>query len=333
LLAWLWALSIFLGCACSNGTEGPSRTLTLGAFSTPREVYRRAVIPAFQRHWYAQTGETVRVRESYQGSGALARAVLGGFEADVVALSLETDMEKLVRAGLITHDWRARPHGGMVTRSVVALAVRRGNPHGIRSWHDLRRAGLDVLTPDVRTSGGAMWNVAALYGSALREGAASDAQSFLTAVLRNVSVMDRGTREMMITFERGIGDVAITYENEVLVGRQNGQSYEAVIPPSTLLIENPIAVVDANATRHGTLDLARAFVAFVVSPEAQRAFAAHGFRPVDETVAHAVSDRYPTPARLFTVRDLGGWSTLQQVLFAPGATYDRALAVARRGHR
>lgn len=334
LLALLAALLVLAGCGRKGGAGGRARTLTLGAYTTPREAYGRAVLPAFRRHWRARTGEDVTIRESYLASGAQARAIVGGFEADVAALSLEGDVEKIARAGLITHDWKAGTHGGMVTRSVVAIAVRQGNPRGIRTWDDLRRPGLDVLTPDVRTSGGAMWNIAALYGAALRGGTsaargdAAGALALLAGVLRNVSIMDRGAREMMITFERGVGDAAVTYENEVLVGRKNGQTYEAVVPPATLLIENPIAVVDANARRHGNLELAQAFVEFVRSPEAQRAFAEYGLRPVDDAVAREVSARYPTPAQQFTIRDLGGWPEVQRTLFAPGAAYDRAVAAA-----
>lgn len=329
------AALVLLAAGCGKkGASGRSRTLTLGAYTTPREAYGRAILPAFRRHWRARTGEDVTFRESYQGSGAQARAIVGGFEADVAALSLEADVEKIAQAGLITHDWKAGPAGGMVTRSVVVIAVRQGNPRGIRGWDDLRRPGLNVLTPDVRTSGGAMWNIAALYGAALRGGTAvprgdeAGARALLADVLRNVSIMDRGAREAMITFERGVGDAAITYENEVLVGRQNGQTYEAVTPRATILIENPVAVVDAYAARHHTLDLARAFVDFVRSAEAQRAFADYGLRPVDDAVAREVAARYPAPAEQFTVRDLGGWPAVQRTLFAPGAAYDRAVGPA-----
>ena len=334
-LALLALVALCLAAGCKKkGPSGRSRTLTLGAYTTPREAYGRAILPAFQRHWRERTGETVTFRESYQGSGAQSRAIVGGFEADVAALSLEADVDKIAQAGLITHDWKAGASGGMVTRSVVVIAVRQGNPRGIHNWDDLRRPGLAVLTPDVRTSGGAMWNIAALYGAALRGGTAvargdaAGAQGLLADVLRNVSIMDRGAREAMITFERGVGDAAITYENEVLVGRQNGQTYEAVVPRATILIENPIAVVDTYATRHQNLDLARAFVDFVRTAEAQRAFTRYGLRSIDEAVARETAAQYPQPAEQFTVRDLGGWPAVQRDLFAPGAVYDRAVGPA-----
>ena len=312
-----------------GGRAAVTRTLVLGAYTTPREAYGKAILPAFQKHWQAKTGERVRFQESYLGSGAQARAIVGGFEADVAALSLEADVDAIARAGLITHDWKAGPHQGMVTRSVVVLAVRPGNPRGLKDWDDLRAPGLSVLTPNVRTSGGAMWNVCALYGAALRGGTSAPkgdsaaAEKLLGDVLGNVGVMDKGARESILTFEKGVGDVAITYENEVLAGRQAGQGYEYVIPRATILIENPVAVVDKYADKHGTRDLAEGFVAFLASPEAQRAFAEYGYRPVDEEVAKEVAGRFPAVGDLFTVRDLGGWPEVQKTLFAPGALYDR----------
>ena len=197
-------LLALLGGACGgNGGDVESRgeggerggakapvTLVLAAYTTPREAYGREVIPAFQRYWKEKTGQEVTFQESYQGSGAQARAIVGGFEADVAALSLEADIDKIADAGLITHDWRARPHGGMVSRSVVVLAVRPGNPKDVHDWADLTRRGLDVLTPDPKTSGGAQWNINAMYGAALRghagvaAGDAAAAEAVLSDVIR-----------------------------------------------------------------------------------------------------------------------------------------------------
>ena len=313
----------------------PVRTLTLGAYTTPREAYGKAIIPAFQRYWKQKTGQEVRFQESYLGSGAQARAIAGGFEADVAALSLEADVDTLAKAGLIQRDWRTGPNRGMVSRSVVVLAVRQGNPKVIKDWDDLRRRGLEILTPNVRTSGGAKWNVCALYGAALRgatsakKGDAAAASVLLVDVLRNVTVMDKGARESMINFEKGVGDVAITYENEVLVGRKSGETYEYVVPRATILIENPAAVVDKYADKHGNRDLAEAFVAFLASPEAQRAFASYGLRPVDAAVAKETSRQFPAVQDLFSIRDLGGWPQVEKFVFASGGLYDRAMAAAR----
>jgi sulfate transport system substrate-binding protein len=276
----------------------------------------------------------VTFRESYLGSGAQARAVVGGFDADVVALALAPDVESVVKAGLVTHDWKAAPHGGMVTRSVVVIGVREGNPKGIHDWDDLTRPDVEVLTPDLRMSGGARWNVAAIYGAALRggtraaKGDPAAAEAFLADVLRRVKVMDRGARDSMLTFERGVGDAIVTYENEIIEARRQGQKYDYVVPRSTILIENPAAVVDAYVDRHGTRDLAEAFVAYLVTPEAQRAFAEHGFRPVDEATARELAGQFPAVGDLFSIGDLGGWSAVERELFAPGAAYDRALKAA-----
>ena len=223
----------------------------------------------------------------------------------------------------------------MVTRSIVVIAVRADNPKGIHDWDDLRRPGLNVLTPNVRTSGGAMWNVCAIYGAALRgatsapKGDAAAAEALLGGVLHNVSIMDKGARESIVSFEKGLGDAAITYENEVLVGRKAGRDYDYVVPRATILIENPAAVVDTYADKHGNRDLADAFVAFLTTPAAQRAFTDFGLRPVDAGVAAQSKDQFPAVADLFTIRDLGGWPTATQTLFAPGGVYDRVMAAPK----
>ena len=305
-------------------------TLVLGAYTTPREAYGEAIIPAFQAYWKTRTGQEVVFRESYQGSGAQARAIEGGFEADVAALSLEADIDKLAEAGLITHDWRAKPHGGMITNSIAVLAVRAGNPERIRDWADLARPGVEVLTPDPQTSGGAQWNVAALYGAALRGHAGVPADDpraafgFLQDVLQNVRIMDKGARESITNFERGVGDVAITYENEVQVAQAAGQDYEYVIPTSTILIENPVAVVDVYADRHGVREVADAFVDFLWRPESQRAFGEHGYRPVDPAVGRGFADRYPEVRDLWRIDALGGWTEVRTGIFGPEGIFTSA---------
>jgi sulfate/thiosulfate transport system substrate-binding protein len=312
------------------------RTLTLGAYTTPREVYA-AVIPEFQKSWKQQTGEEVRFEQSYQGSGAQARAIIGGFEADVAALSLEPDVQKIADAGLIKNPWKEGPFGGMVSRSIVVIGVRPGNPKGIKDWDDLGRPGVAVVTPNVKTSGGAMWNVLAAYGAAFRghtsakAGDAAAAERLLEKIFANVTVMDKGARESMLTFERGIGDAIITYENEVMAAKNAGRAYDYVIPKSTILIENPAAVVDAYAERHKSKDVAEAFVKFLATRESQVAFAKGGYRPVDEQVAAGVAERFPKVEDLFTVRDFGGWPEIVRTLFADGALYDKVItAIAEK---
>jgi sulfate transport system substrate-binding protein len=317
------------GCGQSSGASSDTVTLILGAYTTPREAYAKAIIPAFQKYWREKTGQEVEFQESYQGSGAQARAIVGGFEADVAALSLEEDVDKIAEAGLITHDWRAGATRGMVSTSVVVLATRQGNPKNIRDWADLAQPGLNVLTPDPNTSGGAKWNISALYGAALRGHAgvaANDpaaAARVLESVFRNVSIMDKGARESITNFEKGVGDVAITYENEVLVGRQAGQTYEYVIPRSTILIENPVAVVDKYADEHGVREVAQGFVAFLTGEEAQRAYAKFGLRPVDPEVAAEVSGQYPPVEDLWRIDYLGGWPKASAEVFGPQGAFTR----------
>lgn len=327
--------------ACSTPEPAPeaasapaakARTLTLAAYTTPREAYGEAILPAFAKHWLEKTGETVTFEASYQGSGAQARAVKEGLEADVVALSLEPDVQLLVDAGLIQPTWKAGATAGMVTRSIAVIAVRPGNPKKITDWPDLARPDVEVLTPNVRTSGGAMWNVLGIWGAATRghagvaAGDVAGAEKLLSGVLGRVSVMDKGARESIVNFEKGVGDAAITYENEVLVAKQAGQAMDYVVPGSTIRIDNPIAVVDSYAEKHGNQDLAREFVSFTLNAESQRAFAKYGLRPVDPAAQPA---DLPTPADLFTIDDLGGWAGAKSAVFADGAAYDRALAAAQ----
>lgn len=326
-----------IGCGGEQSTAPAAASaepivLTLGAYTTPREAYGKSILPAFRAHYAKTQGRDVNVQESYLGSGAQARAIVGGFEADLAALSLEPDIQTIVDAGLITHDWKQGEHRGIVSRSVVVIGVRPGNPKQIKTWQDLAKPGVEVLTPNVRTSGGAMWNVAAIYGAAIRGhagtpvGDSNAATQLLGAILKNVKILDRSGRDSMLTFERGVGDAIITYENEILEGRSKGNKYDYVIPEATLLIENPIAVVDGNVDRHGTRAVAQAFVQFMLTPEVQRAFAQHGYRPVLSAIETEFAAKFPRPAHLFTVRDLGEWAGLKKTVFAEGAAYDQAIA-------
>lgn len=309
--------------------------ITLAGYAVPREAYGD-LIPAFQTYWKEQTGQTVIVQESYQASGAQSRAVAGGFEADIVALSLESDVTRLVDAGLITHDWKANL-GGFVTDSVVVIAAREGNPDGIEDWDDLA-GDVEVITPDPATSGGAQWNILGAYGAAKRgfvEGYAEGdegATEFLTALVDNVLVFDRDGRESFLTFESGVGDVAITYENEVYAGLAAGGSYEIVYPTSTIRIENPIAVVDTYVDAHGTREVAEAFVAFAQSPDGQRIFVDHGFRPVHPDVqAEVAADEelaalFPEIEDLFTIEEFGGWGAVRTELFGDEGRFTQLIA-------
>ena len=321
--------ALLQGCGGPGGSGGDKVTLILGAYTTPREAYGKAILPAFQKHWKEKTGQDVEFQESYQGSGAQARSIIGGFEADIAALSLAADIDRIAEAGLITHDWKSKPRGGIVSTSIVVIAFRPGNPRGIKDWLDLTTPGLNILTPDPKTSGGAMWNINALYGAALRGYAGvpkddpSAAREFLKSVFRNVSIMDKGARESITNYEKAVGDVAITYENEVLVGRPAGQKYEYVIPRSTILIENPVAIIDKNVDRHGTRRVAEAFVEFLFGTEAQRAFASYGLRPVDAAVAQAFKAQYPAVEDLWRIDFLGGWERVIREIYGPQGVFTR----------
>jgi sulfate/thiosulfate transport system substrate-binding protein len=294
------------GCGGSGGAGGGSGKLTLVAYSTPREAYE-ALIPAFQK---TDAGKGVTFSQSYGASGDQSRAVANGLKADVVALSLQPDMTKLVDKGLVAKDWNAGTDKGMVTDSVVVLVTRKGNPKHIRTWDDLVKPGIQVITPNPFTSGGARWNVMAAYGAQLEQGRTPEqATDYLLRLFENVPVQDKSAREAIQTFVGGKGDVMIAYENEAINAQQKQQAVDYVVPDQTILIENPIAV----ATRSRNQQAARAFVDFVTSPEGQQIFAKKGYRPVDPQAAAAAG--FPKPPGLFTIDDLGGWSDVSNRFF------------------
>ena len=318
--------------AAAQPASSAAVKLTLGAYSTPREAYKE-IIPLFQKEWKQKTGQDVTFEESYQGSGAQSRAIVEGFEADVAALSLEGDVDRIAKADLIKQDWKAKPNNGINSTSIVVFAVRKGNPKNIHDWADLANSGVQVLTPNPKTSGGAQWNILALYGAALRgfvegvpKGDEAAATNFLKSVLKNITVMDKDARGSVTTFEKGVGDVMITYENEVLVGQQAGADYEMITPSSTILIENPVAVVDVYADKHGTRAAAEAFVDFLFTKEAQEAFARHGLRSIDPQVAQATATQYPPVKDQFTIKDFGGWAKVADQFFGDNGIYSTAIA-------
>jgi sulfate transport system substrate-binding protein len=305
------ALGALLAAGCgTSGSGGGSTKLSLVAYSTPREAYQ-ALIPAFQK---TPAGKGVSFSQSYGASGDQSRAVAAGLSADVVGLSLEPDMTKLVDAGLVAKDWNSDPYKGMVTDSVVALVVRKGNPKGIHGWADLVRPGVEVITPNPFSSGGARWNVMAAYGAQIKQGKSeAQAVAYLEQLFRNVPVQDKSAREALQTFIGGKGDAMIAYENEALAAQQAKQPVDYVVPDQTILIENPIAV--AVKSKHPTQ--AKAFVDFLRSPEGQAIFAAKGYRPVNHQTAGAAS--FPKPSGLFTIADLGGWDQVTKRFFDKGS--------------
>jgi sulfate/thiosulfate transport system substrate-binding protein len=297
------------GCGGGEDTAGASGggTLSLVAYSTPREAYEE-IIPAFQE---TPAGEGIDFDQSYASSGEQSRAVESGLAADVVAFSLEPDITRLIEAGLVDEDWNEDEYDGMVTDSVVVFVVREGNPEGIETWDDLLQEGIEVITPNPFTSGGAQWNIMAAYGAQLEQGK-SDAEAieYLRELfLEHVPVQDKSARESLQTFAAGKGDVLLAYENEAIFAQQSGQPLEYVVPDETILIENPVAVVNSSESPAP----AQAFVDYLRSPEAQRVFGEKGYRPVVEDVLAEFD--YPTPPGLFTIADLGGWADVRTRFF------------------
>jgi sulfate/thiosulfate-binding protein len=297
--------AIVAGCGGSSSASD-SKKLSLVAYSTPKEAYA-ALIPAFQK---TPDGKGITFSQSYGASGDQSRAVDGGLPADVVEFALESDVTRLVDSGLVDKSWSANQYKGMVTDSVVSLVVRKGNPKHIKTWEDLIKPGVQVITPNPFTSGGARWNIMAAYGSQIAQGKSdAEATAFLKTLFGNVAVQDKSARDALATFTGGKGDVLISYENEAIAAQQAGEDVDYVIPAQTILIENPIAVTkDAPAS-------AAAFVKYLYTPEAQGIFASKGYRPVVKSAPGA--NKFPTPKTLFDIQKFGGWATVTDKFFDP----------------
>jgi sulfate/thiosulfate-binding protein len=338
-------IAIFAACSSDSGGETqssaaggactPAETpvINFAAYSTPREAYGK-IIPAFVTQWKEDhDDQNVIFQESYAGSTTQAANVIAGYEADVVALSLAPDVDQIADAGLITHDWTDTAYGGMVSTSVVVFDVRPGNPLGIQDWNDVAADGVEVLTPDPASSGGARWNLVSAWGAALRgyAGVTADdtagATTLMQGVLSNVIVFDKNARDSIQNFEAGNGDVAITYENEVLTAQEAGLEDEAVYPPSTVLIENPVAIVDQWVDEHCVRDVAEAFVEYLHSDEAKEIYTDTGFlRSTDEKEAQKGGGQFPAIEDLFTVDEIGGWDALNEELFSDSGIVTQAIA-------
>ncbi|AJY77452.1 sulfate ABC transporter substrate-binding protein [Paenibacillus beijingensis] len=340
----LLALSVLVsGCAGSGGqtadgeskTAAPAKgdvTLVIGAYSTLRDVMQ-TILPEFQTYWKQKTGQTVTFQESYEASGTQARAIVGGFEADVALLSLDGDLQKIKDAGLITHDWSKEPDGGMITRSIAVIGVRKGNPLHIAGWEDLMGSRVKVLYPNPQTSGGAQWDINAMYGAGLKKSEAETGKkdpaygkAYLERIHANIESLDKSGRASMAAFEYGVGDAIVTYENELIARIQKGVPYDIVIPRDTMLIENPGTVVDRNADKHGTREVAEAFMDFLRGKEAQTALAENGFRPVNAEVEAAYKDRFTVPQGLFDIEYLGGWDEVKKTLYSKRGIWYQVLA-------
>jgi len=308
--------------------------LTLVSYAVTKTAYEN-IIPKFVEQWKAQTGQTVEFEQSYGGSGSQTRAVIDGLEADVVHLALAADTSKIEKAGLIDKGWEQEyPNDSIVSKSVAALVTREGNPKNIKDWSDLEKDGVSLITADPKTSGVARWNFLALWNAALKKGGSDEkALEALTKVYTNVPILTKDAREATDAFfKQSQGDALINYENEIVLASQKGQKVNYIIPDVNFSIDNPIAVVDKNVAKHGTKEVAEAFVKFLYTPEAQTEFAKVGFRPVDETVAKEKQfvDLYPKVKDLSTVKDLGGWDAINKKFFADGAAFDQIQAKIKR---
>ncbi|MHC5674252.1 sulfate ABC transporter substrate-binding protein [Nostoc sp.] len=344
-------LSVALA-ACSGGTGSNSSTespnanaspvaatkdnveLTLVSFAVTKAAHE-AIIPKFVEQWKKDHNQTVVFKQSYGGSGSQTRAVIDGLEADVVHLALSGDTSKIEKAGLIQPGWEKEvPNNGIVSKTVAALVTRSGNPKGIKTWEDLAKSGVKLITADPKTSGIARWNFLALWNSVIKTGGnEAKATKFVTNVYNNVPILTKDAREATDTFvKQGQGDALINYENEIILAQQKGQKIDYVVPDVNISIDNPIAVVDKNVDKHGTREVAEGFVKYLYTPEAQQEFVKFGFRPVDETLAQTkeVTDKFHKVKTLGTVADFGGWEAIDKKFFADGGLFDKIQAQKKR---
>ena len=295
--------------------------LALVAYSTPKDAFAK-IIPAFQK---TSAGKAVAFSQSYGASGEQARAIATGLPADIAFLSLAPDMDTLVKAHIVSPSWSKNAYKGIVTKSVVVFVVRGGNPKHIRTWSDLLKPGVQVVTPNPFTSGGARWNVMAAYGGALRAGKTKkQAISYLTQLFqKHVVAQPSSAREALQTFLAGKGDVLLSYENEAILAKNKGQAINWVAPKATILIENPIAVT--STTKHAKE--AKAFVKYLYTSQAQTLFAQTGYRPVLKSVSRKF--QFTSPKQMFTIGYVGGWTSVQKAFFDPNnsvmATIERSL--------
>jgi sulfate transport system substrate-binding protein len=304
------------------------------SYDPTRELYQE-INTAFAAQWKAKTGDRVTVSQSHGGSGKQARTVLDGLEADVVTLALAYDIDAIAQGGLLPRNWQTRlPENSCPYTSTIVFLVRKGNPKGIKDWDDLGRAGIAVVTPNPKTSGGARWNYLAAWAYALKRpgGDEAKAKDLVGRIFKNVPVLDTGARGATVTFvERGIGDVLIAWENEaILAARELGKGkFEVVVPSSSILAEPPVAVVDKIAGRHGTKAVAQAYLEFLYTPEGQEIGAKHYYRPRSKAVADKYAAQFPK-VTLYTVDEVfGGWTKAQAAHFADGGVFDQISGATR----
>jgi sulfate transport system substrate-binding protein len=335
-LSLLASLGFGLLTSCQSDVSKPDETtskeITLVSYAVTKAAYGK-IIPKFVEKWKAETGETVRIRESYGGSGSQTRAILDGLEADITNLALAADTNRLQTGGLLNAGWEKRlPNNSIVTNSYVVLATRENNPKNIQSWEDLAKPDIKVITANPKTSGVARWNFLALWGSVTQNGGTdAQAQAYLTKVFQNVPILPRDAREASDVFiKQRQGDVLLNYENELLLAKAEGKPSIFTLPSLNISIDTPIAIVDKNVDKHGTRKVTEAFAEYLFTPEAQREFAKTGFRSINAQVAKEFASKYRKIDKLYTVNDFGGWDAVNAKFFADGAIFDQIQRAIRR---
>ena len=321
-----------------GGTAAAQDKVTLlnVSYDPTRELYKD-INAAFAREWKRRTGQEVEIKQSHGGSGAQARAVIDGLEADVVTLGLAYDIDEIAQRGkTLPADWQKKlPHNSTPFASTVAFVVRKGNPKGIKDWNDLVRGDVQVITPNPKTSGGARWNYLAAWGYALKQNKGKDAaaRDFISRLYKNVPVLDAGARGATTTFtERGIGDVLIAWENEALLAttQLGPDKYDIIIPSVSILAEPPVAVNETVAAKHGTTKVARAYLEYLYTDSAQAIGAKHYFRPTGPRSLAKFGAQFPKVPQ-FTVDELfGGWAKAQKTHFADNGVFDQVYSVSQR---
>jgi len=311
-----------------QGAQAADVTLLNVSYDPTRELYQD-VNAAFAKQWKAKTGDNVIIKQSHGGSGKQARSVIDGLDADVVTLGLAYDIDEIADRGFISQNWEARlPNHSTPYSSTIVFLVRKGNPKGIKDWNDLIKPGIAVITPNPKTSGGARWNYLAAWGYALKQkgGNEQTAKDFIAKLYKNVPVLDSGARGSTTTFvERGIGDVLIAWENEAALAiKELGPGkVEIVTPPTSILAEPPVAVVDKVVDKHGTRKVAEAYLQFLYTDEAQEIIAKNSYRPTTEKAAKKYSSQFPKVG-LFTLAEIAGnWRDVQRKHFSDGGLFDQ----------
>ncbi len=319
-----------LGFAWMNQAHAKRITTLLNVSYDPTREFYQDFNQAFTKYWQAKTGESVEINQSHGGSGKQARAIIDGLDADIVTLALAYDIDAIAeKSDLLPKNWQSRlPNNSSPYTSTIVLLVRKGNPKSIKDWDDLAKPGISVITPNPKTSGGARWNYLAAWGYALKKwnNDENKAKEFVTAIYKNVPVLDSGARGATTTFiERGIGDVLISWENEAYlsVNELGKDKFEIVVPSLSILAEPPVALVDRNVDRRGTRKIAQAYLQYLYTPQGQEIAAKHYYRPRLAAVAQKYADKFPK-IKLFTVDELfGGWQKAQKTHFADKAIFDQ----------